>query len=105
MDVQLVYATFPDRETAKAIAEHAIEARTAACVTFWEAGTTYRWEGEIVEDEETLALFKAAPGDASKLVDAIDDQHPYDVPCILPVAADDVPEAYACWVRGETEPA
>lgn len=103
MDVQLVYATFPDRESAETLGQAVIEDKLAACVTYWEAGTTYRWEGEIETDEETLALFKTAPEKRAALVEALETEHPYDVPCVLPFASQGGAEGYAAWVEAETK--
>lgn len=103
MDVQLVYATFPDRDTAETIGRRMLEQRRAACVTYWEAGTQYWWEGSIETDEETLALFKTQPDQRQPLVEAIEEVHPYDVPCVLPVDSEGGPPGYAEWIRAETE--
>lgn len=102
MDVQLVYATFPDRESAEEIGHRMLESQTAACVTYWEAGTAYRWEGEIEEGSETLALFKTAPEKRTALVEALEAAHPYDVPCVLPIASEAGAAAYTAWVEAET---
>jgi periplasmic divalent cation tolerance protein len=102
MDVQLVYATFPDLGSAEALGRELVERGLAACVTYWEAGTTYRWEGDVVEDEEALALFKTAPGERRALVEALEADHPYDTPCVLPVASEGGAEGYAGWVREVT---
>lgn len=102
MDVAVVYATFPDRESAEDVASTVIEARHAACATFWDGGTMYWWEGEIEAGDETLALFKTAPGEVDGLVAALEQAHPYEVPCVLPLASTGGSEAYADWVRAET---
>lgn len=99
----MVYATFPDRDSAEAIGRRVLEAQLAACVTYWEAGTMYRWEGEIEEGTETLALFKTAPGNRPALVDAVEDAHPYDVPCVLPFGSEGGNAAYASWIQAESD--
>ena len=102
MDLQLVYATFPDEETAKKLARAMLEERLAACATFWPAGSLYWWDGEIEEAEEHLALFKTSPGKAAVLVERLTAAHPYDVPCVLPLEVDGAPGAYRAWVEKET---
>lgn len=103
MDVQLVYATFPDEGTAEAVGRTMLEERVAACFTYWQGGTQYRWEGEIEEGTETLALFKTAPGKRDALVEALEAAHPYEVPCVLPLASEGGPAGYTAWVEEETE--
>jgi periplasmic divalent cation tolerance protein len=101
MPVQLVYATFPDTDSAQALGRRCLEAGLAACFTHWQAGTQYRWEGEIVEDEETLVLFKTAPERREELVSFLEDEHPYDVPCLLPIDSEEANPAYAEWIADE----
>lgn len=104
MPVQLVYVTFPDEETAEELGQRMLEERLAACFTYWQAGTRYWWEGEIEAEEETLALFKTAPEERQALVDAIEDDHPYDVPCVLPLDSEGGTPGYAEWIQAETGP-
>lgn len=98
MDVQLVYATFPDPDSAEELGEQMLEDRLAACFTFWEAQSRYVWEAELVREEETLAMFKTAPAKREALVAALEDAHPYDVPCVLPLGSQGGPEAYTAWI-------
>ncbi len=102
MSVELVYVTFPDRGTAKEVGASMVERELAACVTFWDAGTVYRWEGDVVRDEEALALFKTRPGLREELVDALEQAHPYDVPCVLPIRSEGGAGAYEAWVSSST---
>lgn len=104
MTVHLVYATFPDRETAESIGTSLVEEGLAACVTFWSAGSVYRWEGEVTSEEEALAFFKTAPDRVVGLTDAIEDRHPYDVPCVLAIDVDESSESYGGWVEDVTRP-
>lgn len=104
MTVRMVYVTFPDRETAESIGASMVEDELAACVTFWEAGSVYRWEGTLTRDEEALAFFKTAHDREERLVEAIKEAHPYDVPCVLPLKVDGGMDAYAAWVQDMTRP-
>ncbi len=104
MPVRMVYVTFPDRDTARKIGASVIEDELAACVTFWPAGSMYRWEGEVVQEEEELAFFKTTPEREDALVEKIEEEHPYDVPCVLPLDVDGALRPYADWVEAMTRP-
>lgn len=103
MGLSVVYATFPDRASAQAIARDLVKRRLAACATFWDAGSVYVWEGELEETTETLAFFKTDAGRTQELVHALVEAHPYDVPCVLPLDVDGAPEPYQRWVRDATD--
>jgi periplasmic divalent cation tolerance protein len=91
-----VYMTAP-RDDASSIAQALVEERLAACVNRVDCQSTYRWEGEVHDDEETLLLAKTTADQYDTLVDRIESLHPYDVPCIERFDEDDVATAFAEW--------
>lgn len=101
--MKLIYATFPDKETAERIARQMVEQRLAGCANM--LGTIqsiYRWDGAITTDTEVAALFKTVAERAEELVAAIAAAHPYDVPAILQwKAAAHAP--YASWLQAECD--
>jgi periplasmic divalent cation tolerance protein len=91
-----LYATAPET-AAESIARTLIEERLAACVNRVDCASTYRWEGEIHEDDEEILLVKTTDGRAAKAADRIETLHPYEVPCIERFDEDDVLPAFAEW--------
>ena len=91
-----VYITAPPDE-ADSIAERLVEERLAACVNRLSTTSTYRWEGEIHRDDETVLLAKTTDETYDDLVDRVRDLHPYDVPCIERFDETDVLESFAEW--------
>jgi periplasmic divalent cation tolerance protein len=75
------YVTAP-RDAAANIAKTLVEERLAACVNAVDCTSTYRWEGEVHEDAESILLVKTTDDRYEALVDRIEELHPYDVPCI-----------------------
>ena len=75
------YVTAP-RDAAANIAKTLVEERLAACVNAVDCTSTYRWEGEVHEDAESVLLVKTTDDRYEALVDRIEELHPYDVPCI-----------------------
>lgn len=103
MNVCLVLTTVPDPETAKKLAENALAARLAACVTqLGGVQSSYHWQGKIESAEEIQLLFKTGVARVHELEQFIQAQHPYDVPEILSwqVTAS---AAYGQWVNTETQ--
>lgn len=76
-----VYVTAP-RDTARELAESLVEERYAACVNVLDCESVYRWEGEVVADEEAVLLAKTTAEGYDALAAFVADEHPYDVPCI-----------------------
>jgi periplasmic divalent cation tolerance protein len=101
MMLTLLYVTFPDESVCRRISAHLVEHKLAACVVQWPATSTYIWDAALQNDSEWIGLFKTTAERADEAQKAIENMHPYEVPCIirLPVAAD---AAYAKWVAQST---
>ncbi|SAL63048.1 periplasmic cytochrome biogenesis protein [Caballeronia udeis] len=101
--VVLVLTTLPDSEAASTLAQQAIDARLAACVT--ELGTVksrYRWKGKVEVAEELQLLFKTSLARGDELTRFIEANHPYETPEIVSWQAD-ASAAYGQWITAETQ--
>ena len=99
-DVVVVLSTFPDEGKAGEVAGILVERQVAACVNVvGGVRSIYRWQGEVRNDSEVLAVIKTTRRRYAELEAALLELHPYEVPEILalPVAAG--APAYLDWVR------
>lgn len=90
---------------APAIARALVERRLAACVNVVpRVVSVYRWEGAVVQDEESTLLVKTRAALVDAIAAAMPELHPYAVPEViaLPIDADRGNAAYLRWVRAET---
>ncbi len=91
----------PDQ--AQRIADALLEQRVAACVSALSGVTsTYRWQGQLQRDPETLLIIKTPTDQVSACMAALQAVHPYSVPEMVVLAADRVSEAYLQWAIAET---
>lgn len=65
----------------------------------------YRWQGAVQDDPEARVALHTRVDLVPRIVERANDEHPYDVPCViaLPVVAGN--PSYVEWVLQETEPA
>lgn len=99
MDV--VFSTFPSRESALEASRVLVSARLAACSNMAEIRSVYSWKGKLEEDGEFLCLFKTTSGNRAALEKRLADIHPYEVPEIAHVEAS-VSGPYARWLSDST---
>ncbi|WP_254534554.1 divalent-cation tolerance protein CutA [Halomarina litorea] len=90
------YVTAP-AEAATDLARTLVEERLAACVNAVDCRSTYRWEGEVVEEEEVLLLAKTTDERYPDLAARVAELHPYDVPCIERFEESDLSADFAAW--------
>jgi len=103
-DLQLVFCTVPDTDTARRIASALVEYRLAACVNLLSGvESIYRWEGEAKSDTEVLLMIKARAADYPLLETRIRALHPYELPEIIAVPLSAGLPAYLDWVQNPDE--
>lgn len=96
--MELLYVTFSSLDEAKGLGENLLNEKLAACVNIHPITSIYEWEGEIVDENEFVAVVKTT---TEKLGDAksfIEKNHSYDTPCILHITCD-ANEKYEKWVE------
>ncbi len=103
-DLVILYTTWPDAETAGAFGRLAVERKLAACANvLGPMLSIYRWDGAVQSETETPMLLKTTAAAADQLKTLIVEQHPYDIPCVVAMAAAASGNnlQYADWVRSE----
>ena len=102
MDALIVFCAVP-AESADRIARRLVDERLAACVQAVPGlRSTYRWEGEVEQADETLLLIKTTSARYAALERSLVAHHPYEVPEILAVDASAGLPAYLRWLAEET---
>lgn len=96
-----VYVTAPT-DAADDLARFLVEERLAACVNRVPCRSTYWWEGEVVDEDEEILLVKTTDEAYQTLVERLEAEHPYEVPCIERFDPSDVLAPYGEWIEAET---
>lgn len=102
-DVLVVFSTFPGPDKAAEVARILVTEGLAACVSLTAPlRSIYRWNGEITDEPETLAILKTTRERFDALKARLVALHPYEVAEVIamPVEAGHAP--YLAWVAGET---
>lgn len=99
----LVYATFPALDVAEEVGGALVAARLAACVNILPRMISiYMWKEARHRDEEVVLIAKTRAALADKLVAAIKQRHPYEVPAILVIPVDGGWPDFLDWIARET---
>lgn len=99
MSVIVVFSTFPNEDKAADVARTLVSEGHAACVNLVPpVRSIYRWQDELCDERETLAIIKTTRERFDALRDRLVALHPYEVPEViaLPVEAGHAP--YLAWV-------
>ena len=101
--VVIVLTTLPAEADAGAFGEVLVHERLAACVSIGaEVTSVYAWKGAVERARERQLIVKTVMANVSRIKARLETLHPYDVPELLVLAADDGSEAYLAWVREST---
>jgi len=92
---RIVLITLPDLDAGRRMARALVEERLAACANLLPVSASiYRWQGEVQEDPEVLAIVKTRVERLAALETRVGELHPYDVPEIVTLAPERVEEPY-----------
>lgn len=108
LTVLLCHCACPDADTARRIAERAVDERLAACASVLPGmHSVYRWHGQLERADEVLLLIKTSRARLPALTKRVLALHPYELPELVAVEAAGGSPAWLDWVVAETaqEPA
>jgi periplasmic divalent cation tolerance protein len=103
MAVLVVFSTFPSPDKAAEVARILVSEQLCACVNLvGPVRSIYRWQGEVCDEAETLAVIKTTRDRFDALKARLVELHPYEVAEVIamPVEAGHAP--YLAWVTDET---
>ena len=92
-----VYVTAP-KTAASEIATTVVDERLAACVNRFDCRSTYRWDGDVLTDDETILLIKTTDEGYDRLETRIEELHPYEVPCIERFDETELLDRFGEWI-------
>ena len=99
----VVFCTCPDAVCASELANAIVEKRLAACVNRLDGMTsTYHWQGEVKNDQESLLIIKTRRDRLDTLSEFIQANHAYDVPEVIALAIDGGSKPYLDWISRAT---
>ncbi len=102
-NVLVCFCTCPDAATAEHIARALVDARLAACVNLLpDVRSVYRWDSDVVVDDEVLLMIKTTPAQLPALRDRLVALHPYETPELIALPVADGLPAYLQWVANST---
>lgn len=96
----IVLTTFPALREAETLAERLVESKLAVCVQILPLMTSvYIWEGKVQKESEHLLLIKTLEEKYDELAAFIAENHSYQVPEIVAIAAEKVSGPYLDWMH------
>jgi periplasmic divalent cation tolerance protein len=99
----LIYATYPDPETAEAGGRALVEAGLAACVNILPGMVSvYRWEGAVERSEECVMIIKTRAVLADAAIAAAKGRHPYTTPAFVILPVEGGSADYLDWIVAST---
>lgn len=100
----IVMTTVDSAEKAALLSRRLVSERLAACVQRLPIESCYEWEGSLEETKETLLLVKTTVERYPDVAAWIAEEHPYEVPEVVMLAAGACSPAYLEWMVRMTTP-
>jgi periplasmic divalent cation tolerance protein len=104
-DVCEVIITADNAEWLANFTRSLVEDRLAACgQNIASIRSIYRWEGEVHDEPEARVALHTRTVLVSAIVERADQEHPYDVPCVIALPITAGHPSYIEWLLTETRP-
>lgn len=94
----IVYTTVGDEAQADELAGELLRRGLVGCVNMFPIKSLYTWENELKKDCEFGIILKTHQDKVPKLIDVIEDIHPYEIPCVLELNVPRGSKAYLEWI-------
>jgi periplasmic divalent cation tolerance protein len=95
----LVLTTCASEDEAERLAASLVEQRLAACVnTLGRVQSTYRWQGRVEREQESLLVIKTTEARLAEVEQIIRDRSSYELPEVLAIAVHGGSAAYLGWL-------
>ena len=92
--------TAPDVETARKIAQVALNQKLAACANIIpNLESHYWWQGKLEQSAEVLIVFKSTVKMQIALRDCVLANHPYETPEFITQSIEFGSDTYLTWIR------
>ncbi|MEQ4300415.1 divalent-cation tolerance protein CutA [Plantactinospora sp. B6F1] len=102
-DVVEVIITGPDAEWLAEFTRRLVDDRLAACGhNIAPIRSIYRWQGSVHDEPEARVALHTRASLVERLTARANEEHPYDVPCVIAVPVVHGNPAYLQWVLNET---
>ncbi|MFW9929684.1 MAG: divalent-cation tolerance protein CutA [Candidatus Thorarchaeota archaeon] len=96
-----VYITNPDKETAKRIAKILLQNKLIACANIYNIDSLYCWEEKIADEIEFVLIGKTVESKYDAIIEKVQKNHPYSIPCVIKIPLQEINEPYAKWLTNE----
>jgi len=102
-DICEVVITAPDADWLARFTTELVEARLAACGhNISPIRSIYKWEGQLYDRTEARVALHTRRSLVEAIIEKTNQDHPYQVPCVIATAIVAGNPAYLQWVREET---
>ncbi len=98
-DLVIVLTTVPTKREALMIAKHLLAEKAAACTSFSDVTSVYKWKGELNESKEYQLVIKTTRKSFDKLEEIIKKYHSYSVPELLVIPIEKGGKSYLDWIH------
>lgn len=98
MQITLFYITISTKEAGELLGNFAIEKKLAACANIFPINSIFPWEGDIQNSGEYVLILKTILSRKIELLSFIEQNHPYELPCILNWEVE-VNDEYGRWIE------
>jgi len=100
LSVNIVYTTIENKTQASLIVRELIDTDLVLCSNIIDnVNSIFKWEEEIKTENECIVIMKCLAENSKKIVDKIEEIHPYEIPCIFSININQCNSKFLNWIN------
>lgn len=99
----IIYSTFKNKKEADKIVQILLDKKLIACANYLNIESRYNWKGKVSNVKEIACFFKTKKGNWNKVKKCIEENHSYEIPCIINFSEVEANKEYTNWILNETK--
>ncbi|MFD8567106.1 divalent-cation tolerance protein CutA [Streptomyces sp. NPDC059639] len=96
--------TAPDAEWLASFVRGLVGDRLCAAGNIAPVRSIYRWQGEVHDSGEALAVVRTVPDRVPEIMQRTQREHPYVVPSVITLPVTDATPEYRAWIIEQVTP-
>ena len=100
LSVNIVYTTIENKTQASLIVRKLIDTDLVLCSNIIDnVNSIFKWEEKIKTENECIVIIKCLAENSEKIIDIIEEIHPYEIPCIFSMTINQCNSKFLNWIN------
>lgn len=100
LSLNLIYTTIGNKTQANLIVKEFLDTDLVLCSNIIDnVNSIFKWDGEVKTENECIVIMKCFAENTNKIIDLIEEIHPYEIPSIFSININQCNSKFLNWIN------